>query len=327
MLAPLTVSLALALALALAAPDAAPPTVRSFRTEAAPRVDPVFPDVASLRVGIDQFLALQGEMEKVRDEFSTALHDTLARLGPVGAAPPRTCPGEIPPSYARASEAGRRYLGLGRRLEARFREIRRADELGDAVGLTPDYRIKTRKARELYLGLLRDYREMRVAFYDQLGAEMRHAGCKLPPAAPPAAIVGRRPDGGAPRELPGPDPADPGEWVLEPPEAEAAALAGKGPAVARAGKGASDPVAAIGAGPAIWIEIDNTRCARPSTLTVDRVAIGDIAAQKQISVRTRAGPHELCVLPTSDKRTCGAPGTVRRAYLYEGWTLAVRCEK
>jgi hypothetical protein len=31
------------------------------------------------------------------------------------------------------------------------------------------------------------------------------------------------------------------------------------------------------------------------------------------------------VLPAHDKRACGAAGTVRRVYLYDGWTLAVRC--
>jgi hypothetical protein len=55
--------------------------------------------------------------------------------------------------------------------------------------------------------------------------------------------------------------------------------------------------------------------------------VGDIPAGKKTSVRTRAGPHALCVLPASDQRTCGAAGTIRRAYLHEGWSLAVRCGK
>ncbi len=80
-----------------------------------------------------------------------------------------------------------------------------------------------------------------------------------------------------------------------------------------------------GEGPAIWIEIDNSRCADASTLTIDGRAVGEIAGQKKVPVRTRTGPHELCVLPLGGEKTCGAAGTVRRAYLYEGWTLAVRC--
>lgn len=280
-----------------AAPD------RAFRTEVAPRIDPVFGDAGALREQIDQFLALQAEMETVRDEFSASVHRALAQLGPVGAPAPTTCPANVPALYGAASDAGRRFLALGRRFAARFRDIRRADELGDTVGLTPDYRAKAKKARDLYAGLVRDYREMRAAFYDQLTAEVRHAGCKVSAAAvrPTDAGAADRP----------PDPTNAADWALDPPEDDSPA--GKSAAAAKSGS------------PAIWIQIDNTRCAQPSTLTIDGAAIGDVAAQKKIPVRTHAGPHELCVLPAGEKRACGAAGTVRRVYLYDGWTLAVRC--
>jgi hypothetical protein len=311
------------LAATLAAADASAPGVTAFRIDAGARVDPVFGDVASLREGIDQFLTLQGEMEKLRDEFSTAVHDTMNQLGPIGARPTRACPVAVPSSYVKALDAGRRFLSLGRRLEGRFREIRRADESGDTVGLTPDYRIKAKRVRELYLALLRDYREMRVAFYDQLGTELRHAGCKLPVGAALPLPGVPLPDNKH-SEAPVPDPANPADWELESPDAPASGRDGKEPS-ARTSKPPSPP--APGAGPAIWIEIDNTRCALASTLTLDGTAVGPIAAQRKVSVRTHAGPHELCVLPATEKRACGAPGTVRRAYLYEGWTLAVRCSK
>lgn len=277
---------------------------RAFRTEVTPRIDPVFGDATALREQIDQFLALQAEMESVRDEFSAAVHRALAQLGPVGAPPPTTCPANVPALYGAASDAGRRFLALGRRFAARFRDIRRADELGETVGLTPDYRAKAKKARDLYAGLVRDYREMRAAFYDQLTAEVRHAGCKL------SAAAGAKPADAGATEHP-PDPTNAGDWVLDP--AEDDSPTGKSAAAAKSGS------------PAIWIQIDNTRCAQPSTLTIDGSAIGDVAAQKKIPVRTHAGPHELCVLPAGDKRTCGAAGTIRRVYLYDGWTLAVRC--
>jgi hypothetical protein len=138
---------------------------------------------------------------------------------------------------------------------------------------------------------------MRAAFYDQLAEEMRHAGCNL--AAAPASPA-------APTERTGPDPAIPSSWSMEPPEEETAA-------------------SAKGAAPAVWIQIDNSRCAQPSALSIDGTSVGAIAAQKKIPVRAHAGPHDLCVMPGNDKRTCGAPGTVRHAYLHEGWTLVVRC--
>jgi hypothetical protein len=285
-------------------------TVTPFRTEVAPRVDPVFGDVASLRQAVDRFLALHAEMEQVRGDFSTSVHGTLAQLA---AAPPKGkgCPSGAVAQYQRALVAGGKYLGLGRQLEARFREIRRSDELGDAAGLTPDYRVKMKHARELYLELLRDYREMRVAFYDQLGAEMHHAGCALP--APAAAA---KSDGVAGA----PDPSDPSAWELEDPSAEAPAAEAK-----PTSRPARPTPSAIAAAPAVWITIDNSHCAERSQLTVDGAQLGVIAGRKKTTVRTRSGPHELCILPASDKRACGDPGTIRRAYLSEGWTMVVRC--
>src|SRR5688500_8355522 len=143
---------------ALVAAQAPGTTVTPFRTEVSPRVDPVFGDIASLRQAIDRFLALHGEMEHVRSEFSTAVHATLGQLGPAAAR--KACPSAALSQYARALVAGSKSLALGRQLDARFREIRRSDDLGDAQGLTPDYRAKMKRARELYLELLRDYREM-----------------------------------------------------------------------------------------------------------------------------------------------------------------------
>jgi hypothetical protein len=298
-----------------------PAKVVPFRTEVAPRIDPVFGDISSLRRAVDEFLGLEAEMEKVRDGFSTAVHETLAQLAPPAAPRPKGCPPGVAPHYGRALEAGGRYLSLGRRLEAHFREIRRSDLLGDAVGLTPDYRWKVRQASELYQRLLRDYREMRVAFYDQLGAELKFAGCPI--AAP---TDDRDPSDDAPS-----NPANPAAWNLDPsidPAGAPSAL--EEPTVPSAAKGAkarAGDITATAVGPAIWIDVDNAHCGQASRLFVDGASFGIVPAGKRLSVRTRSGPRELCVLPESDKRTCGDPGTVRRAYLYEGWTLTVRCEK
>jgi len=300
MLAPLAVLVGFVAAAAAGGAAADKP----FRTEVAPRLDPVFDDAASLREAIDQLFALQAEMESVRDQFSAAVHAALAQMGPIGAPAPTTCPPDMPRFYADASAVGRRYLALGRRFGARFHDVRRAEELGDTVALTPDYRARAKKAHELYQDRVRDYREMRAAFYDQLAAEMRHAGCNLSSAA---AESSKRPEA-APAEPSGPDPANPSSWVLEPPVDEPAS-------------------SAKGAATAVWIQIDNSRCGQPSALTIDGTAVGAIAPQKKIPVRAHAGPHELCVMPANDKRTCGAPGTVRRAYLHDGWTLVVRCEE
>jgi hypothetical protein len=289
---------------------AAPPntTVTPFRTEVAPRVDPVFGDIASLRQSVDRFLALQTEMDQIRNEFSTSVQGTLFQLAPAGPRP-KGCPTGATTHYARALASGGRYLSLGRQLEARFREIRRSDELGDSSGLTPDYRVKVKRARELYNDLLRDYREMRVAFYDQLAAEMRHAGCDLPTAAKAVKQSGEAPD-----------PSDPASWALEEATPDAPPAAGSTSPTKLVLPPA--PVAT-----SIWITVDNSRCAQKSQLAIDGTPMGAINGHKKLTIRSKAGPHELCVLPVSDKRACGDAGTLRKAYLYDGWTLVVRCEK
>jgi hypothetical protein len=299
------------------APAPAPPptTVIPFRTEAQPRIDPVFGDAGALRSAVDRFLTLETEMERVRDDFSNAVHETLAALGVTEEAQPATqataaakaCPVATGAPYARALAAGGRYLGLGQQLQARYRDIRRADDLGDSVALTPDYRVKIKKARELHQQLLTDYREMRVAFYDQLSAEMRHAGCKLGPVAAQ------------------PNPSDPTAWSLDeqPPDEPKAALPETKVAapVAAAPPAAAAPLPA----PAIWIDIDNTLCNQPTRVAIDGQTMGEVAPRRKTSVRTHAGPREICALPAGDSRTCGDAGTVRKAYLHEGWALTVHC--
>lgn len=326
-------ALLLALLTAQAASAAPAPTTASistFRTQAEPRVDPVFGDVLSVRVAIDRFLALESEMEAVRNDFSTAVHDTLALLpsaqpavltsaGKPTRVATRTCPASVDASYARALAAGARFLQLGRRIETHHRAIKRADDLGDVQGLTPDYRAKAKRARELYTALVRDYREMRVAFYDQLGTELRFAGCRT--ALGPAGGV-------AAAKAESVDPANPAAWDLEGVDDEAAAPVAAATAPKPADKieetapGADSPIAR-----AIWIDVDNARCPQASRIEIDGQPIGDIAAGHRTPVRTRAGPREVCLLPKADPRPCGAPGTLRRAYFYEGLTLTVVCPK
>jgi len=258
------------------------------------------------------------------------VHETLAALasnaeaGPTSAkAAPKACPTATAAPYGRALAAGTKYLLLGQQLQGRYRDIRRADDLGDAAALTPDYRVKIKKARELHQRLLDDYREMRVAFYDQLGAEMRHAGCKTGPKAAVASVDG------AP--VPPPSPPHPSAWSMDEPAAEepapTAAVFGP-PAPLTRGKGEPTPPAGVTlAAPAIWIEVDNTLCPQPTRVSVDGQPLGEVAARKRTSVRTHAGPREICALPESDPRNCGDTGTIRKAYLHEGWSLTIHCDK
>ncbi|HVU52816.1 MAG TPA: hypothetical protein VHL80_19175, partial [Polyangia bacterium] len=229
------------------------------------------------------------------------------------------CPAATAAPYGRALAAGTRYLLLGQQLHGHYREIRRADDLGDAAALTPDYRVKIKKARELHQRLLDDYREMRVAFYEQLGAEMRHAGCKTGPkaAAAPADVAGPMP----------PSPTDASAWAMDEPASDEPATPPAPPAApTRVKPEAPPPAGSTMAAPAIWIDVDNTLCAQPTRVSVDGQSLGEVGPRKRTSVRTHAGPREVCALPESDPRSCGDAGTIRRAYLHEGWSLTVHCE-
>jgi hypothetical protein len=292
-----------------------------FRTTVNPRIDPVFGDVTALRRTVDRFLALQSEMDQVRNEFSTAVHSTLAEVArPTGSHEShaaKVCPPAAAGLYGRALAAGGRYLAFGHEMESRFREIRRADELGDASGLTPDYRLKVKKASQIHQDMLRDLQEMRVAFYVQLGAELHHAGCDLQGAS-------HSPATGADDTIPT-DPSNPAAWTLDDSGADPEASGTVDPSrtVRTPPKTSAPPTTA----PAVWIEIDNSHCARPSQLQIDGRSYGALPGHKKTSVRTHAGPHEVCVLSSQEKRTCGEPGTLRQVYFYEGWSLTVRCDR
>ncbi len=291
----------------------------SFRTDAAPRIDPVFGDVASLRASIDKFLSLQGEMDRVRDEFSSAVHETLTALADDAAAAAHQCPATTGAPYGRALASGGRYLALGQQLQASYREIRRAEDLGDTLGLTPDYRLRVKKAKDMHQQLLSDYREMRVAFYDQLGAELRHAGCKLGAKGIAPALL---PDAIGSWDLADPATSEPGARGASAPSPPATT-----PRLAVADPPLSAEAAAAGVAPAIWIEIDNALCNEPTRLAIDGQSVGQIGPRNKTSVRARSGPHEVCALPASDRRSCGDAGTMRKAYLHEGWRLTIHCAK
>jgi hypothetical protein len=119
------------------------------------------------------------------------------------------------------------------------------------------------------------------------------------------------------------NPSDPAAWTLEDtsPDPEASSK----PEPTHVAKPAVQVPATTAT--AVWIEVDNSHCARASQLVIDGTAYGQVPGHKKTAVRTHAGPHEICVLPSTEKRTCGDSGTLRQAYFYEGWSLVVRCDK
>lgn len=275
----------------------------TFHTHVEPRVDPVFGDVISLRRSLDRFLAVDTEMQQVADQFSVAVHATLAELAKAATKDDnqRGCPSRIAVAYDRARAAGTQYLALGRELDQQMHEIRSAETYGDTVALTPDYRAKVEKARRDHVDLLRELREMQVAFHDQLESEMHYAGCSTASlASADLPTTDEDVDQGSP------DPAPPAQSGARPTQPS----------------GSAAPTAPIASA-----VVDSSHCSRPSRLTVDGQALGPIEGGRRTLVRLPQGPHSFCVLPASDERTCETAGALRRAYVHDGWVLEVRCEK
>src|SRR3954464_13996962 len=171
---------------AAAAPQPLDAGTSGFHLEGKPAVDDVFGDASDYRRTVDRFIELATQMQSMRDEFArsvqTALNELGARGEKKGATPKRgaRCPADaVAGPYAKAHRLGVEYLRVGRELTRHYDQVKEFDRLGESIGLTPDYRWKVKRVLQQYATLLTDYREMKVAFHDQLVDELKYAGCDL----------------------------------------------------------------------------------------------------------------------------------------------------
>jgi hypothetical protein len=227
-------------------------------------------------------------------------------LGELGRRPApkaaKRCP-ELAAPFARAQSFGQRYLTQGRDLSRVYDMLTRLDEMGETVGLTPDYRAKVKRVRETYRGLRNDYREMKYAYYEQLIPELKHVGCdpdallltaaradrtltQTAATAPAPATTLPRP---VPKKAPAEPPARPATMVT--------------------------------------FHVDNMSCGAAARVVLDGHPVGVVDAHARRGFRTRSGPHQLCLLHEGSAQTCGQPGTLRKGYLHEGWTIQLKCPK
>ena len=159
-----------------------------FHLEGKPEVDDVFGDASDYRRTIDRFIELATQMQSMRDEFARSVQSALNELGARGGGTvekkPTVKKGRCPVDtvaapYAKAHHLGAEYLRVGRELTRHYDQVKEFDRLGESIGLTPDYRWKVKRVLQQYTTLLTDYREMKVAFHDQLVDELKYAGCDL----------------------------------------------------------------------------------------------------------------------------------------------------
>lgn len=328
-------------AAAQAAPaEAAAPTAMDagtgFRLEGKPAVDDVFGDASDYRRTIDRFLELTDSMQSMRDDFARSVQTTLSELakhaGPEKRPKRGSCPVDsVAGPYARARHLGAEYLRVGRELTRHYEQVKEFDRLGETIGLTPDYRWKVRRVLQHYNTLLVDYREMKVAFHDQLDDELKYAGCDLQ-----ALLIKGDPSGKTATEpepsWPNPgQPGAPGVQVakVDPKETLPPSLPQERVPTAQpipvpkrtAPADAKNEQPRVG----ILFYVDNSKCQRGTTVYLDGKKLGEVAAAQRVGFQTVPGPHDLCLLDGTQKQ-CGQPGTVRRSYMHEGWTISLRCE-
>jgi hypothetical protein len=307
-----------------------------FRLEGKPAVDDVFGDASDYRRTVDRFIELAGQMQSMRDEFARAVQTTLKELGAESKknAPARRshCPADVVAGpYAKAHHLGAEYLRVGRELTRHYDQVKEFDRLGESIGLTPDYRWKVKRVLQQYATLLTDYREMKVAFHDQLVDELKYAGCDLQ-----ALLIKGDPQSRPAGDEAWPQPGQPGAPGVQlakndpspretvPPNLPSERVPPPQPIPLPKRPAPADPTATETRS-GILFYVDNTKCQRGTAVYVDGKKLGEVPAATRVGFQTAAGPHDLCLLDAT-KKECGAPGTVRRSYLHEGWTISLRCE-
>lgn len=254
----------------------------------------MFGDSTRFRSHVDAFFALRDAMQTSRARFSAFARATVSTLE---AHRRGRCPVDaVAPFYARAFDAGQDFRELGAELENHARAITALHDLGETASLTPDYRWKVNRARQLFKMLLVDYREMKTVLDDQLGSELAHRGCDLDVLLE----AGRK---------------------APPPDADLAAAAFDPRKPTGRKRALPD-----GATPPVTYFVDNTRCAKTMRLVVDGTVEGDVSARRRAAFQAPPGRHSMCLIPRSSSDTCGDPGTVRTTFIHDGWSITVRCE-
>jgi hypothetical protein len=276
--------------------DVPPSFLSGFRVEGAPELEVVFGDSQSYRQHVDRFFALDEAMDRTRSSFAKNVQAALRALAVKGK---RTCPiDQVARPYYDARRDGDSYRALGAELESEQVLINQLDDMGETASLTPDYRWKVKQVGERYRRAVIDLKEMRVAFLVQLGSELKHRGCCS------AALVKRAGELVAsatpPDEPAGRDPVRP---PLKP---------GQVP----------EPVVPA---TTVTFYVDNTKCPSKQQVFLDGSLLGEVPPKSKSAFQALAGHHALCLISGDSSARCGDPGTLRTAFLHDGWSIGLHC--
>lgn len=283
-------------------PDVPPSFLSGFRAEGAPELEVVFGDSESYKQHVDRFFALDEAMERARSSFQKNLQAALAALGRP-ARPGRRdkkCPvDQVARAYYGARRDGDSYRALGSELEGEHGVITQLDDMGETAALTPDYRWKVKQVTSRYRRAVVDLKEMRVAFLVQLGSELGHRGCR---SAELIARAGELVASGAP-----PEEAAPVEIAVPP----------------RVKRG-EEPKPVVRA-TTVTFYVDNRACPGAQRVFLDGALLGEVPAKSKSAFQALAGHHALCLIGGESTARCGDPGTLRNAFLHDGWSIGLHC--
>lgn len=260
----------------------------------APELEFVFGDIDTFKRQIDTFEALHKEMTVERVVFANATHAAQQALAkPSKKGKSAVCPAsEVAADYAAASEAGLNFRRLGGAFESSYFVIRQLDKLGESSGLTPDYRWQVKQSRARYRQALTDLKEMRTVFRSELEAGLRARGCQSQKLLVLAKTL---------------DPAKKDETKQASPQRESTLV----------------PVRASTA----TFFVDNESCTDALQVHVDGTLLGKVAAGKKAAFQSLLGRHSLCLIGESGKLLCGETGTLRNAFVYDGFTVSRHCDR
>jgi len=285
---------------AIAGTESEPTT--GFRMEGDPKIETVFGDAEAYKRYVDRFYVVYADMQRTREDFSRNVQAVLATLAADqgSARGPAKCPIDaVALTYSRSFRLGQVYHKLGKELEANMISVRDLDALGETAGLTPDYRWKVAKTFKIYPEMLKDFREMKVAFQAQVAAEVKFHGC------------------------------DVGALVTKGEELEKAGAPPTGP-TARPGvvmtKKKDDKLGPPIAASTATFFIDNSSCPNSLRVYVDASLLGEVGSSAKAAFQSPVGRHDLCLIPSTSQQQCGDPGTLRRTYIHDGWSITLRCD-
>jgi hypothetical protein len=284
-------------------PDVPPSFLSGFRVEGAPELEVVFGDSESYKQHVDRFFQIDEAMDRTRSSFQKNVQGALAGLG--GKSQGKKCPlDQVARSYYGARRDGESYRALGAELEGEHGVISQLDDMGETAALTPDYRWKVKQVGGKYRRALVDLREMRIAFLVQLGSELKHRGCK---GADLVKRAGELVASGAPSE----------------PPPEEVAVAVPVPPRVKPGEQPKPVVPAT----TVTFYVDNRACPGAEQVFLDGALLGEVPAKSKSAFQALAGHHALCLIGASSNARCGDPGTLRNAFLHDGWSIGLHCMK